>query len=102
MKDVCHDRPTYRHPRITAIVNRINKSRDLPRVNHKRIYRIMKEQNQLLQRNAPRLKRTHEGKIITLKSNARWCSDILRNSKDNVLFEPLKRILTAIELNLEI
>ncbi|EMS87611.1 transposase [Leptospira noguchii str. Cascata] len=76
-KDACHDRPTYGYPRITAIVNRINRSQDLPRVNHKRIYRIMKEQNLLLQRNAPRLKRTHEGKIITLKSNVRWCSGIL-------------------------
>ncbi|WP_232371559.1 IS3 family transposase, partial [Leptospira ainazelensis] len=77
IKDVCHDRPTYGYPRITAIVNRINRNKDLPRVNHKRIYRIMKEQNLLLQRNAPRLKRIHEGKIITLKSNLRWCSDIL-------------------------
>ncbi|EMK25173.1 hypothetical protein LEP1GSC008_4537 [Leptospira kirschneri serovar Bulgarica str. Nikolaevo] len=28
----------------------------------------MKEQNLLLQRNVPRLKQTHEGKSITLKS----------------------------------
>lgn len=76
-KNACHDRPTYGYPRITAIVNRVNKSKDLPRVNHKRIYRLMKEQNLLLQRNAPRLKQTREGKIITLKSNIRWCSDIL-------------------------
>ncbi|EMF83090.1 HTH-like domain protein [Leptospira weilii serovar Topaz str. LT2116] len=58
-KDACHDRPTYGYPRITAIVNRINKSRDLPRVNRKRIYRLMKEQNLLLQRNASRSKQTH-------------------------------------------
>ncbi|WP_165569156.1 hypothetical protein [Leptospira noguchii] len=65
------------HEAVTAIVNRINRNRDLSRVNHKRIYRIMKEQNLLLQRNVPRLKRTNEGKIITLKSNVRRCSDIL-------------------------
>ncbi|WP_346725465.1 IS3 family transposase [Leptospira stimsonii] len=43
IKDACHDRPTYGYPRITAIANRINKNNDLPRVNHKRIYRIIKE-----------------------------------------------------------
>lgn len=77
VKEVCKERPTYGYPRVTAIVNRINKNKGLPRVNHKRIYRLMKEQNLLLQRHAPRPKRTHEGKIITLKSNVRWCSDIL-------------------------
>jgi transposase InsO family protein len=75
--EVCSDRPTYGYPRVTAIINRINKTKGFPRINHKRIYRMMKENNLLLQKNEPRLKRIHEGKIITLRSNIRWCSDML-------------------------
>ncbi|EPG72609.1 integrase core domain protein [Leptospira fainei serovar Hurstbridge str. BUT 6] len=75
--EVCEIRSTYGYPRVTALVNRINKNKGLPRVNHKRIYKIMKENHLLLQRHAPRPKRTHEGKIIALRSNIRWCSDIL-------------------------
>lgn len=36
----------------------------------------MKENQLLLQRYAPKPLRVHDGKIITLKSNLRWCSDI--------------------------
>jgi putative transposase len=77
LMEVCSDRPTYGYPRVTAIINRINKNKGFPTINHKRIYKMMKENNLLLQRNEPRLKRVHEGKIITLHSNIRWCSDML-------------------------
>lgn len=55
----------------------MHKNQGFPRVNHKRVYRIMKENKLTLQRNLPRNRRTHEGKIITDKSDLRWCSDIL-------------------------
>lgn len=44
-------------------------------MNAKRIYRIMKAQGWLLQPHTGKSTRTHDGVIITLKSNLRWCSD---------------------------
>ena len=52
-------------------------------VNHKRVYRIMKENNLLLNRYAPRPTRVHNGKVATLKNNLRWCSDAFRIQCDN-------------------
>jgi putative transposase len=40
-------------------------------VNHKRVYRIMRTNKLLLSAYGS----THDGKIITLRSNTRWCSD---------------------------
>jgi transposase InsO family protein len=45
-------------------------------VNHKRVYRIMQDNNLLLARShTERPARTHDGKIIVMRSNLRWCSD---------------------------
>jgi putative transposase len=44
-------------------------------VNAKRVYRIMKDQGWLLTRHTGKSTRTHDGVIITLRSNLRWCSD---------------------------
>ena len=52
-------------------------------VNHKRIYRIMKENDLLLKPYANRPHRVHDGNIITLHSNTRWCSDGFYISCDN-------------------
>ena len=41
----------------------------------KRICRIMKTEKILLQRHTAKPTRTHEGKIITLHRDTRWCSD---------------------------
>ena len=45
------------------------------RVNAKRVYRVMKAPGLLLARYTGKSTRTHDGVIITLKSNLRWCSD---------------------------
>ena len=45
------------------------------RVNHKRVYRIMKANDLLLARYDKKKTQTHDGQVITLKSNTRWCSD---------------------------
>jgi len=68
-------RPTYGHKRITAMINRERTLNDLKRINRKRVYRIM-DMNDLLQKKYPKRK-THEGtgKVMTLHSNTRWCSD---------------------------
>jgi putative transposase len=46
------------------------------RVNHKRVYRIMKSNGLLLERFVGRPARIHEGEIVTVASNKLWCSDI--------------------------
>lgn len=68
-------RATYGYRRITALLNRQLVSEEQPRVNHKRVYRLMSRNQLLLQRHTGKPTRTHEGTIITLKSDLRWCSD---------------------------
>lgn len=69
-------RPTYGYRRITALLNRQLRAEGAAPVNHKRVYRIMQAQNLLLARRyAQRPDRSHDGKVVTLRSNLRWCSD---------------------------
>lgn len=75
IKVITDDRPSYGYRRVTALMSLELESQGKPAVNHKRVYRIMKKANLLLQRHTGRPTQTHEGKIITLKSNLRWCSD---------------------------
>jgi transposase InsO family protein len=70
------ERPTYGYRRIHALLNRQFREEGKPAVNHKRVYRIMKQNGLLLTRyKGKRSTRPHDGKVITLKSNLRWCSD---------------------------
>lgn len=69
-------RPTYGYRRITAILNRQRRSEGAVPANHKRIYRIMKAHNLLLARQySERPEHVHDGKVIVMRSNLRWCSD---------------------------
>ena len=70
IKPLVEQKPTFGYRRVTARLKSLGFE-----VNHKRIYRIMRRQNLLLQRYAPRPERAHEGRIITLKSDLRWCTD---------------------------
>ena len=45
------------------------------RINHKCIYRILRENDLLLQSHTGKPTRTHDGQVITFQSNLRWCSD---------------------------
>lgn len=76
IREICDKRPTYGYRRITAILNRQLRNKGEPGVNHKRVYRLMKMHDLLLQKHTGRPVRLHEGKIITLRSNTRWCSDV--------------------------
>lgn len=77
LRRLVDDRPTYGYRRIHALLNRELVAEGKGIVNHKRIYRIMKQNGMLLARHtAKKVARTHDGKIITLKSNLRWCSDV--------------------------
>jgi transposase InsO family protein len=69
-------RSTYGYRRITAVLNRQLREQGLAPVNHKRVYRIMKANRLLLARkHTERPEHGHDGKVIVMRSNLRWCSD---------------------------
>ena len=72
IREVVQARPSYGYRRVTAILNR--QSAENP-VNHKRTYRLMRQARLLLPRYGVKPERPHEGKVITLASDLRWCSD---------------------------
>jgi transposase InsO family protein len=76
LRSLVDERPTYGYRRIAALMNRERLKTSLPRLNHKRVYRLMSQNGMLLQRytgKPPR--RAHDGKIITIRPNLRWTSD---------------------------
>ena len=75
IRKVIDQRPTYGYRRVTALLNRCLEAQGRPRVNHKRVYRIMKRNGLLLQRYTGRVVRSHDGTVMTQRSNSRWCSD---------------------------
>jgi putative transposase len=77
IRELVDQRPTYGYRRIQVLLNRKLKAQSRPCVNHKRVYRIMKQNNMLLSRyTGNRPMRAHNGMVITLRSNMRWCSDV--------------------------
>ena len=78
IRAVVDERLTYGYRRVTALVNRKLRQDGKPTVNAKRVLRIMQRHALTLQRHTGLLSsRTHDGKIIVLASNQRWCSDHL-------------------------
>ena len=76
VRRIVDQRPTYGYRRITSILNKHRTLAGLGAVNHKRVYRIMAMQGWLLERwTANRPGRVHDGKVIVMRSNLRWCSD---------------------------
>jgi putative transposase len=77
IRRVVDERPTYGYRRVTALVNRLRAAEGKPTANHKRVFRIMKRQGLLLQRHSGRrMGRLHDGKVVVMRSNLRWCSDV--------------------------
>ena len=71
-------RPTYGYRRIAALLKRERRSAGEAPVNAKRIYRLMKKHGLLLERHTGRRRpREHNGQVGTIRSNIRWCSDVL-------------------------
>ena len=69
--------PSYGYRRACALVNRKRASFGAPRVNPKRVYRVMAG-NTLLLPKAPRRplsSRAHTGTVSVQASDMRWCSD---------------------------
>ncbi len=70
------ERPTYGYRRIAALLNRERRAGGLCNINRKRIYRLMRQNSLLLAPHTGRRHpREHKGKVATLHSNVRWCSD---------------------------
>ncbi len=71
-------RPSYGYRRVTALLNREQRLQGKQTVNAKRVLRIMQHHGLTLERHtASRPGRTHDGIVIALRSNIRWCSDHL-------------------------
>jgi putative transposase len=83
IKAILIERPTYGYRRVTAILNAKRYKQGVFLVNHKRIYRLMKANHLLLSRYASKPLRVHDGKVMTLHSNTRWCSDGFYITCDN-------------------
>jgi transposase InsO family protein len=83
IKEVIAVKPTYGYRRVTAILNAKYAVADGVNVNHKRVYRVMKSNKLLLSKYGLKPIRVHDGKVITLHSNTRWCSDGFVISCDN-------------------
>jgi putative transposase len=70
-------RPSYGYRRITALLNRQAQAEGLARVNHKRVYRVMKRGGLLLAPHTGRgRQRPHDGEVATATSNRRWAADV--------------------------
>ncbi|ETX26702.1 hypothetical protein RISW2_20615, partial [Roseivivax isoporae LMG 25204] len=69
-------RPTYGYRRIAALLNRRLRADGAAPANHKRVYRIMQAHGFLLARaQAERPELVHDGKVVAIRFNLRWCSD---------------------------
>lgn len=71
-------RGTDGYPRITSRINRIRRKMFLKPWNEKRVYRIMQINKLTLPKQVQKRERPHTGKVITMKSNVRYCSDIFQ------------------------
>lgn len=84
IRDILDERQSYGYRRVLVLLNRRLSLAGQPCVNHKRVYRIMRQNGLLLARHSgKRPQRVHEGKVITLRRNMRWCSDGFEIPCDN-------------------
>jgi putative transposase len=77
--------PSYGYRRAWEMVNRQRDRKRRQRVNHKRVYRVMREHRLLLRQHTGRPvdTRSHDGRIAVSESNRRWCSDGFEIACDN-------------------
>ena len=69
--------PSYGYPRVWGLIRNDRLKAQAPRVNRKRIHRLMKENQLLLAQRVRRRNdtRAHDGRVSVDESNLRWCSD---------------------------
>lgn len=75
IREIIDVKESYGYRRVTILLNRKLSQNGLKKVNHKRVYRIMKHNGLLLPIHGKKPQTNHDGKVITLRSNTRWCSD---------------------------
>lgn len=75
IREIIDIKASYGYRRVTTLLNRKLIEIGKERVNHKRVYRIMRNHGLLLPIHGKKTQRVHDGKVITLRSNTRWCSD---------------------------
>jgi putative transposase len=76
VRRLVNERPTYGYRRITALANKELARTGEPAANHKRVFRIMRQNGMLLARHTGRRTgRAHDGKVVVMRSNLRWCPD---------------------------
>ena len=82
--EILGGRQTYGYRRIQRLLNRQLLAGGGTAVNHKRVYRIMRQNNLLLTRfTGKQPGKAHTGKVSTLRPNQRWCSDGFEVPCDN-------------------
>ena len=75
IKTILHVRSTYGYKRVTAMINKMRKNAGKSTYNNKRILRVTRMNGLVYPKSS--VHRVHEatGKVMTLHSNTRWCSD---------------------------
>lgn len=75
IKPVITLRPSYGYKRVTAMLNKQRLMLGATKLNKKRVYRIMKINGLILPKSNRKSDHQSTGKVMTLFSNTRWCSD---------------------------
>jgi putative transposase len=84
IRAVIAEMPTYGYRLVHAVIRHGREAAGLQPVNVKRIYRVMKVHNLLLNRHTGRAEeRRHDGRVAVDQSNSRWCSDGFEIACDN-------------------
>ncbi|SNT39131.1 HTH-like domain-containing protein [Noviherbaspirillum humi] len=81
IRRVLHELGTYGYRRVWGVL----RHQQAWPVNHKTLYRVMRDHGLLLYRHGQRpvSARKHDGKIAVAASNTRWCSDGFEVACDN-------------------
>src|SRR5690349_6050137 len=84
IKAIISELPTYGYRRVHALLRRHREQTAAPAVNVKRVYRVMKAHELLLQRHSGAgIERRHDGRVAVYQSDTRWCSDGFEIGCDN-------------------
>lgn len=76
IRALVHERQTYGYRRAAAMINRRRRAEGRRTLNHKRAYRLMRDNQLLLQRHTgAHPGRVHDGTVEVATPNTRWCSD---------------------------
>ena len=75
INEMIKSRPSYGHKRITSMINKGRAELGLKRYNRKRILRVMQMNGLIIPKNDAVRTHSATGKVMTLHSNTRWCTD---------------------------